>query len=73
MNIKDLPPAQVRRLHQRILTRIHRWSSEAGGGMFGVDLPTLAYYRPGLAKAYADVRAELKRLRQEALQELNCE
>lgn len=71
MKIQDLPPAQVRRLHQRILTRIQRWGE--GGGMFGVDIRTLAHSRPGLAKAYADVRAELKRRNQEHLKELNCE
>lgn len=71
MRLNDLPPAQVRRLHQRILTRIQRWGE--GGGMFGVDLRTLSSCRPGLAKAYADVRAELKRRKQESLRELNCE
>lgn len=71
MRLNDLPPAQVRRLHQRILNRIQRWGE--GGGMFGVDLRTLATAKPGLAKAYADVREELKRRRQETLRELNCE
>lgn len=64
MKLSDLPPAQIVRLHQRILTKIHRWGE--GGGMFGVDLHTLHYCRPGLAKAYRDVREELKKRRREA-------
>jgi len=35
--------------------------------MFGVDLHTLHQCRPGLAKAYSDVREELKKRRREAL------
>ena len=65
MNLSDLPPAQIVRLHQRILTKIHRWGE--GGGMFGVDLNTLHQCRPGLAKAYGDVREELRKRRRESL------
>lgn len=71
MKLNDLPPAQVNRLYQQILTKIHRWGE--GGGMFGVDIQTLASCRPGLAKAYRDVREELKRRRRESLKEISCE
>jgi hypothetical protein len=65
VKLSDLPPAQIVRFHQRILTKIHRWGE--GGGMFGVDLHTLHQCRPGLAKAYSEVREELKKRRREAL------
>lgn len=65
MKLSDLPPAQIVRLHQRILRKIHKWAE--GGGMFGVDLHTLHQCRPGLAKSYGDVREELKRRRRAGL------
>jgi hypothetical protein len=57
--LATLTDTQLFRLWNRILTRIDLFFS--GGGLYGVDMPTLCAVNPPLARAYLMIRAECRR------------
>lgn len=63
MKMNELNSNQIYRLYQRVLQRIDSW----GEGR-AVDWRTLNHCRPGLARTYNDVKSELMRRQENAVQ-----